>query len=488
MSELTSLSAVELRRLIGRRALSPVELLDACVKQIEAVDGAVNALPSRDFKRARVAAKQAEAAVMRGDKLGLLHGLPIAIKDLHPTEGLRTTWGSELYADHVPTKDDGMVAAIRAAGAIIIAKSNTPEFGAGANTTNRVFGPTLNPHDTRMTCAGSSGGSAVALACDMVPIASGSDTGGSLRNPAAFCGVVGFRPSPGSVIAEARANGWNPLSVYGPMGRTVGDAMLLMDAIQIHDPGDPLSAGPLAPVCGTPDIDLASLAVAISSDLGFAPVAKSIRSLFNARLAKISRLFGNVEAIDPPLKDADEIFDVLRGIGFVAQHAATYRKTPEKLGPNVRDNVAFGLTFTVERIAAAQTAHTKLFRRFNAFMEAYDLMITPAAAVSPFPVEQLYCAEIDGVTLNNYYHWLAIAYGVTLTGHPAAVIPCGVDENGLPFCIQLVGKRGADGFVMRAAQALETALAGDSETRRPMPDLAKLMAAAKSPPPFKKPY
>jgi Asp-tRNA(Asn)/Glu-tRNA(Gln) amidotransferase A subunit family amidase len=172
----------------------------------------------------------------------------------------------------------------------------------------------------------------------------------------------------------------------------------------------------------------------------------------------------------------------------VAQHAATYRKTPEKLGPNVRDNVAFGLTFTVERIAAAQTAHTKLFRRFNAFMEAYDLMITPAAAVSPFPVEQLYCAEIDGVTLNNYYHWLAIAYGVTLTGHPAAVIPCGVDENGLPFCIQLVGKRGADGFVMRAAQALETALAGDNETRRPMPDLAKLMAAAKTPPPFKKPY
>ncbi len=488
MSDLVTLTAVELRRLIGRRALSPVELLDACVKQIEAVDGAVNALPSRDFERARVTAKEAEAAVMRGDSLGLLHGLPIAIKDLHPTAGLRTTWGSELYADHVPTADDGMVAAIRAAGAIVIAKSNTPEFGAGANTTNRVFGATLNPHDTRMTCAGSSGGAAVALACDMVPIASGSDTGGSLRNPAAFCGVVGFRPSPGSVKAEARANGWNPLSVYGPMGRNVGDAMLLLDAIRFHDDGDPLSGGPLDPVRQHPELDVSSLSVAISPDLGFAPVAKAIRAVFSARVAKIGPLFGSVEAIDPPLQDADEIFDVLRAVGFVSQHAKTYRTNPEKLGPNVSDNVAFGLTLGVERIAAAQSAHTKLFRRFNAFMANYDLMITPAAAVSPFPVEQLFCGEIDGVTLNNYYHWLAIAYGVTLTGHPAAVVPCGVDSQGLPFCLQLVGKRGADAFVLRAAQALETAMAGDPELRRPLPDMAKLLELAKTPRPFKKPY
>ncbi len=488
MTELTTLSAVELRRLIGRKALSPVELLDACVKQIESVDGAVNALPSRDFERARGLAKQSEAAVMRGDKLGLLHGLPVAIKDLHPTEGLRTTWGSELYADHVPTADDGMVAGIKAAGAIVVAKSNTPEFGAGANTTNRVFGATLNPHDTRMTCAGSSGGAAVALACDMVPIASGSDTGGSLRNPAAFCGVVGFRPSPGTIKAEARANGWNPLSVYGPMGRTVGDTLLLLEAMRFNDSGDPLSGFPLESVLQLPEVDLSSLAVAITPDLGFAPVAKAIRAVFNSRIAKLSPLFGTVEAIDPPLQEADEIFDVLRGVGFVAQHAKTFRSQPEKLGPNVRANVEFGLTLDVERIAAAQHSHTRLFRRFDSFMNAYDLMISPAAAVSPFPVEQLYCAEIDGVTLNNYYHWLAIAYGVTLTGHPAAVVPCGVDSQGLPFCLQIVGKRGADGFVLQAAKALETAMAQDAETRRPLPDLAKLREAAKNPPPFKKPY
>ena len=488
MTELTTLSAVEMRRLIGQKSISPVDLMDACIKQIEAVDGAVNALPSRDFERARATAKLSEAAVMRGDPLGLLHGLPVSIKDLHPTAGLRSTWGSELFADYVPTSDDAMVAAIRAAGAIVVAKSNTPEFGAGANTTNRVFGPTLNPHDTTRTCAGSSGGAAVALACDMTPIASGSDMGGSLRNPAAFCGVVGFRPSPGTVPAEARGNGWNPLSVYGPMGRDVGDTMLLMDAIRLHDQGDPLSPGPQPPVLSHRPLDISSLTVALSPDLGFAPMSKANRALFGSRMAKISPLFAAVEATDPPMQEADEIFDVLRGVGFVAQHAKTYRATPEKLGPNVTANVEFGLTLDVERIAAAHAAHTRYFRRFQSFMESYDLLITPAAAVSPFPVGQLYVSEIDGVTLRNYYHWLAIAYGVTLTGNPAAVIPCGVDQLGLPFCLQIVGKRGADGFVLRAAQALEAALAGDPEMRRPLPNLAKLKQAAKNPPPFKKPY
>ena len=241
MSEPCDLTAVEARRLIGTKQLSASELLESCIARIESVDHAVNAMVARDFDRARTAAKAADAAVARGDTLPPLHGLPIGIKDLEPTEGLRTTFGSPLFRDNVPASDKRLVAAIRAAGAIVIGKTNTPEFGAGANTRNAVYGATGNPFDPQKSCAGSSGGSAVALATGMAPLCQGSDTGGSLRNPAAFCGIVGFRPTPGLVPTERRAHGWSGLSVVGPMGRTVADTALLLSAIAGDDAGDPLA-------------------------------------------------------------------------------------------------------------------------------------------------------------------------------------------------------------------------------------------------------
>ena len=240
-TELCDLTATEARRLIGTKEISPVDLVESCIARIEAVDGAVNCMVTRAYDRAREEAKVAEQMVMDGDDLGLLHGLPMGIKDLEATEGIRTTWGSLPTKDTVPEADQGSVAAVRAEGAILLGKTNTPEFGAGANTKNRVFGATGNPFNPELTCAGSSGGSAVALATGMVPIASGSDYGGSLRTPAGFCGVVGFRPSPGTVPAEGKAAALMPWSVLGPMARTVADTALLLQAQMDDDRRDPFS-------------------------------------------------------------------------------------------------------------------------------------------------------------------------------------------------------------------------------------------------------
>ncbi len=241
MTEPCDLTACDARRLIGEKRLSPTELLESCIARVEAVDHAVNAMVARDFDRARAAAKQADAAVARGDALGALHGLPIGVKDLEATEGLRTTYGSPIFRDNVPAQDERIVAAVRQAGAIVLGKTNTPEFGAGANTRNAVYGATGNPFDPQKSAAGSSGGSAVALATGMAPVCTGSDTGGSLRNPAAFCGIVGFRPTPGLVANEMRPNGWNNLSVTGPMARTVPDLCLLLSSMVSDDSGDPLA-------------------------------------------------------------------------------------------------------------------------------------------------------------------------------------------------------------------------------------------------------
>jgi Asp-tRNA(Asn)/Glu-tRNA(Gln) amidotransferase A subunit family amidase len=283
MADLCDLEAVELRRLIGAGEVSPVDLVESCIARIEAADPAVNAITAKAYDRARAEARAAEAAVQRGDALGPLHGLPIGVKDLSDTEGLLTAYGSPLFADNVPAADERVVAVLRQAGAIVLAKTNTPEFGAGANTRNEVFGPTLNPFDHKLTCAGSSGGSAVALACGMVPLATGSDLAGSLRTPAAYCGIVGFRPTPGLIPTETRGHGWSPLSVDGPMARTVTDAALMLSAMVGHDPRDPLSLG----VEGEPfrvlsQVDLGGLTVAFTEDLGFAPVDSRVRRSFRA--------------------------------------------------------------------------------------------------------------------------------------------------------------------------------------------------------------
>ena len=287
MSEPCDLTAVAARRLIGAKRLAPSELLESCIARIEAVDHAVNAMVARDFDRARAGAKAADAAVLRGDALGPLHGLPIGVKDLQETGGLVTTHGSVIFRDHVPAQDERLVAAVRGAGAIVVGKTNTPEFGAGANTRNAVYGATGNPFDPMKSCAGSSGGSAVALATGMVPICTGSDTGGSLRNPASFCGIVGFRPTPGLVPSERRGLGWSNLSVLGPMARTVPDLALLLSCMVSDDARDPLATTVhgatirrAADFAAPAPIDLSRLRVALTPDFGFAPTERHIAEVF----------------------------------------------------------------------------------------------------------------------------------------------------------------------------------------------------------------
>lgn len=476
MTDLCDLSAVELRRLIGAKQISPVELLGYCRARIERVNGAVNAFVATCWERAEDEAMAAERAVIAGDALGPLHGLPIGIKDLALTEGLRTTFGSPQFADHVPEADERQVAAVRRAGAIVVGKTNTPEFGAGANTVNPVYGPTGNPFDPGKTCAGSSGGSAVALATGMVPLATGSDMGGSLRNPAAYCGVVGFRPSPGAVPHELRLLGWSSLGVQGPMGRTVADTALLFGVMAGTDHRDPLSWPRSAPMQVEP-VDLGSLRVAISEDLGFAPVDDGIREVFRHDVAQIRGAFARADHRDPPLDDsADEAFEVTRAINFLAAHAETWRSRPEVLGPNVSANVEQGLAMSLADVARAMTAQTTLYRRFLEFMTGYDVLLCPAMAVPPFPHAQLFVEEINGERLRTYFHWLALAYGLTLTAHPVACIPCGRDHTGMPFGIQLCGRRYGDERILAIAAALERHLQDIPELARPIPNLAALAA------------
>ena len=484
MSELCDLSAVELRRLIGARQVSPVELLASCRARIERVNGAVNALVATCFERAQVEAGAAERAVMAGEVLGALHGLPIGVKDLALTGGLRTTLGSPQFSDFVPEADERQVAVIRAAGGIVVGKTNTPEFGAGANTVNPVYGATGNPFDPEKTCAGSSGGSAVALATGMVPLATGSDMGGSLRNPAAYCGVVGFRPSPGAVPhygpspdagpPELGLLGWSPLSVQGAMGRTVADTALLHGVMAGTDARDPLSAPVIDTSAGDP-VDLASLKVAISEDLGFAPVDDGIRATFRRAIERLRSVFGRADDRDPPLDDsAHRVFEVTRALSFVARHGATYRERPEVQGPNIRANVEQGLAMSLEDVALAMRRHTELYRAFLEFMADYDVLICPAMAVPPFPHRERYVAEINGQKLRTYFHWLALPYGLTLTAHPVACIPCGRDHTGMPFGIQVCGPRFGDRRALKVAEALERHLETIPELTRPIPDLGRL--------------
>jgi len=321
---------------------------------------------ARDFDRARITAKAADAAVLRGDELPPLHGLPIGIKDLNETGGLKTTWGSPIYRDYVPEKDERMVAAVRRAGAIVVGKTNVPEFGAGANTNNPVWGPTGNPFDPTRICGGSSGGSAVALATSMLPTCTGSDTGGSLRIPAAFCGVVGFRPSPGLVATERRPIGWTPLSVQGPMGRSVADTLLLLQAQVSDDSRDPLAApvdpaefGAIAPV------DLSTLRVAVTEDFGRIPLDPRIRATFRERIGLIKGAFKSCEWRHPDMTEADEAFGIVRALNFLAAHKERYEKHRDKLGPNIVANYEQGLTMSAADAARGMVMQTRIYRGFQ---------------------------------------------------------------------------------------------------------------------------
>ena len=484
MTEPCDLSAVDARRLIGQKRLSPVELAASCIARTEAVDHAVNAVVARSFDRARAEALAAEQAVMRGGALPPLHGLPVLIKDLEDAEGLPTTHGSPIHRHNMAAADQRSVAAIRAAGGIVLGKTNVPEFAAGANTRNAVYGVTGNPFDPTRSAAGSSGGSAVALACGMAPLATGSDMGGSLRNPAAFNGVVGFRPTPGLVPCETTQLGFSPLQVLGPMARTVPDACLLLSAMVADDARDPWATTihgrtvrRARDFAAPAEVDLSSLRAAFTPDFGFAPTERHIREVFAERTAGFRGVFARADDAAPDCTGADEAFEVLRAVSFLARHAEAIRTRPGDLGPNIHANYEEGLRYTAQDVARAMRLQTEMYRRWQEFFARYDVVISPSITISPRPWTELFPAEIDGRPTRTYFHWLALAYCGTVVGHPCVSIPVGRDRAGMPFGLQVVGPRGGDAPVLAVAAALERMLATDTQTARPVPDVEGLQAA-----------
>lgn len=477
-AEPCDLPAIEARRLIGTRRLSPVALLESCIARIEQVNPAVNAIVTANFARARAEARAAERAVAAGEALGPLHGLPVAIKDNQDTEGIRTTQGSPELAERVPTADAGIVAAIRDAGGIVVGKTNIPEFSIGANTVNRLFGATGNPFGPTLTCGGSSGGSAVAVACGMAPLATGSDHGGSLRIPASFCGVVGHRSSPGVVPNEGRALAQTFYSTQGPMARTVGDAALLLSVIARRSDQDPM-AFPLDPaaLAEPPAVDTNRLRVAVSADLGGVLVSNAVRATFEDRVARMAPLFAASSPHPIDLRDGPDTDWKLRAEIFVAQYHRDIDRYGPDLNPNIRSSYAAALRMPMQDVAIAKRRQMELCQAFARVFDDCDLLICPTVSVSPFPWRELYPATVDGRAIETYMQWLALTSSLTVVGHPVTALPCGRDPVGMPFGLQIVGRRYADRLVLGAALALERAFAADLALARPRPDIAALAAA-----------
>ncbi|WP_146590979.1 amidase [Puniceibacterium confluentis] len=478
------LSATEARRLIARRQLSAVELAEACISRVETLDHAVNAVVARDFDALRAGAKAADARQAAGKPLGALHGLPVAIKDMNDVAGLPTTFGSEIFRDNVPAQDDPLVAGLRAAGALPLGKTNNPEWSAGANTRNRVYGTTANPHDPRRSCGGSSGGSAVALACGYAPLASGSDLGGSLRTPAAYCGVVGFRPSPGVVPGAARATGLLPQSTSGPMARTVADCGLMLSVMASPDRRDPFTTVIDGRTPWDPSgfarlhrCDLGALRIGVTEDFGFAPVESATRSLFRTALAALQPFLGPVTERAPDCSGADRIFAVLRAVMFLATHARFVDETPALVGANVTGNVAEGRRYSAADVAQALEMQGAYHRRWQTFFDSCDIVMSPAVTVTPRDWHEMFPTAIDGAPTHSYYHWLGLAYAATIPGHPAITIPCGRDSNGLPFGLQIVGRRHDDATLLAVAAELEAVISGLPDLAPGRPDLDRLRRA-----------
>lgn len=471
LNDLVRLSAIEQRRLIGTRQISPVELMQACIERMQAVNPAVNALAATDFETALRQSREAEQAVMRGEPLALLHGLPLGVKDLQDTAGLLTTYGNVGRRNFVPQADIGLVARLRRAGAIVTAKTNVPDMGAGANTRNPVWGATGNPFNPMLNAGGSSGGSAAALATDMLPLCTGSDTGGSLRIPASLCGVVGLRPSPGMVANSARPLGWSAISVLGPMARDVSDTALLMAAMVGFDGRDPLSfEAPKEPFLSLKATDLARLRVATTEDFGVCAVDAGIRRVFRDRVAALTPHVQRCEPLSLDFGDAHRAFDILRAEAFVAAFADVYLKAPQTLGPNVRANVEMAASISLADRAWAHLEQTRILRRVQSAFEQYDLILSPVTPTTPFPWTTLYAETVDGERMQNYYQWLALTYVVTLATNPALSLPCGLDEQGMPFGLQVMGPLNQDADLLGAALGIEQLFASQPRHARPRPD------------------
>jgi amidase len=456
-SELVKANAVTVVGLLGRGEVTPHDLLDALEARIAAVDGRVNALPTLCFDRARAHADRLMRLPV--SERGPLAGLPVPIKDLIAVAGVRTTQGSPIYADHVPARSDILVERLEANGGIIYAKSNTPEFGAGANTFNEVFGATLNPWNLERSAAGSSGGAAAALASGTAWVAQGSDMGGSLRNPASFCGVVGMRPSIGRVAHTPEFQIDRTLSVQGPMARNVEDLALLLDAMTGEHPADPLSLpAPARAFRETMKAQAKPRRVAYSATLGVTPVDPEVARITRAAAERLAGEGILVEDAHPDLAEVHACFMALRAFDFCMTKAALLRTKRDLLKPEVVWNIEEGLKLTMEDIERAEAQRVAIAARMLAFFERYDLLLTPATIVAAFPVEQRYLAECAGQKFENYVEWLAIAYAITVACCPALSLPCGFTAEGLPVGLQIVAPPRAEARVLAGAKLMEDLL------------------------------
>ena len=457
-SEICFLTATELARRIRAKDISARELLEAHLSQIDRVNPKVNAVVSLDPEQAMDAAKVADETLARGNESGPLHGLPIAHKDLVPTRGMRTTMGSPIYKDYVPDHDGLIVERLKQAGAISIGKTNVPEFGAGAQTYNEVFGETFNPYDTSKTCGGSSGGAAVSLACGMQAIADGSDSGGSLRLPASFCNVVGLRTSPGRVPLWPSILGWYPISVQGPMARTVEDTALLLSAIAGPDPRAPISISEPGSLFSRPlDRDFKGVRIAWSRDLGELPVDPRVTAVIDGERHIFESIGCQVEDVNPDFKDADEIFQVWRAWRFEVMFGELLETDRDQIKDSVIWNTEVGMELTGPQIGRAERKRTELYHRLRDFMEDYEFIILPVSQVPPFDVKQRYITEINGVKMDTYIDWMKSCYYISAIGLPAISVPCGFTSEGLPIGVQIVGRHQDDFGVLQLAHAFEKA-------------------------------
>ena len=457
MDALTELTAREAVAMLKAGEVSPLELIDAAQARIAETDGAINALPTLCLDRGREHAKRLMDDPPTDPPTGYLHGLPIAVKDLVNVAGVRTTQGSPLFADFVPESSDILVETLERNGAVVIAKSNTPEFGAGSHSFNEVFGHTHNPWNPRLSAGGSSGGAAAALAAGQVWLATGSDLGGSLRNPASFCSVVGLRPSPGRVAHGPGALPFNDMPVDGPMGRTVGDVALMLDAQIGHDARDPLSmAAPAVPFIDAVERPVAPKRVAFSPDLGITPVDAEVAEICAKAAADFADLGAAVEDDCIDFTGAQDIFHVLRAHMFEAGKGELLEHR-DQLKPEVIWNIEVGRELNGPEVGRALRARGALYKRAVAFFETFDLLLCPAAIVPPFDGRMRWPNEVAGVTFEQYTDWLLICGAVTLTGCPAASVPCGFTADGRPVGLQIVGPPRGEAAVLSAAALFEAA-------------------------------
>jgi amidase len=456
--DLLFMTARELARHIRERKLSAVEVVTAHLEQIARVNPVVNAIVTLLPERALAAARAADSTLARGGAVGPLHGLPIAHKDTLATKGIRTTQGSPIYRDVVPDENALIVERIQAAGAIPIGKTNVPEFGAGSQTFNTVFGTTLNPYDPSKTPGGSSGGAAVALATGMHPIADGSDLGGSLRNPGGYCNIVGFRPSPGRVPKIASKMAWFDMTVNGPLARTVGDVALLMIVIAGSDLRSPISLEDPGTQFTQPlERDFRGVRVAWSRDLGGLPVDPRTTAVLESQRGVFADLGIDLVEAEPDLSDADEVFEAFRAWDFEVSYGDLLDTRRDQLKDTVIWNVEQGRALSGPELGRAARLRSDIYRRAHAFFADYEFLLLPVSQLPPFPAHLPYPTEVAGEPMGTYIEWMRTCSRITVTAHPAISVPAGFTPDGLPVGLQIVGRARDDWGVLQLAHAFETA-------------------------------